>query len=48
MSAKQNQGLGGRLGNFYMKARVADDDAFYIEAPGLEGCTIGEVCEVRP
>ncbi|MFF1707330.1 Tat pathway signal protein [Streptomyces sp. NPDC058252] len=48
MSAKQNQGLGGRLGNFYSKARVADDDAFYIEAPGLEGCAIGEVCEVRP
>jgi acyl CoA:acetate/3-ketoacid CoA transferase alpha subunit len=48
MSAKQNEAAGRGLGAFYTKARMGDNDAFYIEAPGVEGCRPDEVCVVNP
>ncbi|WP_328664387.1 golvesin C-terminal-like domain-containing protein [Streptomyces sp. NBC_00328] len=48
MSAKQNEAAGRGVGAFYTKARMDDDDAFYMEAPDLEGCRTDEVCVVNP
>ncbi|MCC5475632.1 golvesin C-terminal-like domain-containing protein [Streptomyces barringtoniae] len=48
MSAKQNEGAGRDVGSFYKKARVDDNDPFYIKAPDLEGCRPDEVCVVQP
>ncbi|MFE2971853.1 hypothetical protein ACFXKC_51485 [Streptomyces sp. NPDC059340] len=48
MSAKQNEAAGRGLSSFYTKARTADNDAFYIKAPGVEDCRPGEICVVTP
>ncbi|WP_329037067.1 hypothetical protein OHT61_10165 [Streptomyces sp. NBC_00178] len=50
MAGKQNMdaGRGPGLSGFYTKARVADGDAFYMDVPGVEGCTLTDVCTVRP
>ncbi|MFG3134301.1 Tat pathway signal protein [Streptomyces tendae] len=48
MSAKQNEAAGRGLSSFYTKARVADNDPFYIKAPSLENCRPDEVCVVNP
>ncbi|MFF4732080.1 Tat pathway signal protein [Streptomyces mirabilis] len=48
MSAKQNEAAGRGLSSFYTKARMADNDAFYIKAPGVEGCRPDEICVVTP
>ncbi len=48
MSAKQNEAAGRGLSAFYTKARMADNDAFYIKAPSVEGCRPDEICVVTP
>ncbi|MGW7820921.1 NucA/NucB deoxyribonuclease domain-containing protein [Streptomyces puniciscabiei] len=48
LSAKQNEAAGRGLSSFYLKARVADNDPFYIKAPSLENCRPDEVCVVQP
>jgi len=50
MPGKQNgdAGRGPGLSGFYTKARVLDDEAFFIESPRYEGCNIEDVCTVRP
>ncbi|WP_406121314.1 hypothetical protein [Streptomyces sp. NBC_00989] len=48
MSAAQNEAAGRGLSSFYTLARMADDDAFYIKAPAVEGCRPDEICVVAP
>lgn len=43
-----NEAAGRGLGALYTKARRGDNDAFYIKAPGAEGCRPDEVCVVSP
>ncbi|WNI22745.1 hypothetical protein [Streptomyces sp. ITFR-16] len=49
MPGKQNgdAGRGPGLSGFYTKARLADGDPFYMEVPGVEGCTLTDVCTIR-
>ncbi|MEU3415964.1 hypothetical protein ABZ760_32770 [Streptomyces sp. NPDC006658] len=50
MAGKQNMdaGRGPGLAGFFKKARVDDGDALYMDVPGVEGCSLTDVCTVRP
>ncbi|WP_164583293.1 hypothetical protein [Streptomyces sp. SID10815] len=36
----QNTGAGGELGRFTTAVRLHDDDAYFVEAPGFDNCTM--------
>ena len=43
----QNTEEGGALGRWSPKVRLADNDAYYVEVPGFEGCDPNTFCQVR-
>ncbi|MFI1205942.1 hypothetical protein ACH4VR_42095 [Streptomyces sp. NPDC020883] len=46
---RQNTGAASRIGTIFVpNNRMLDEDPFFVNTPGFEGCTLEELCQIRP